>query len=352
MPAEKQPGADATGVHLVCSNASTFLNASGPFCGPPGHFPAGQMVVGMRTSWRWCWVLAAMALAASPGRADEPTPQQIEFFEKQVRPVLVARCHDCHAGETAESKFRADSRAALLKGGLRGPAIVPGDPEKSLMILAVNHADQLHMPPKSKIPQKEIAVLSAWVKQGTFWPNEAPVAAPADKPADKAPLEPTFTDKQKRHWSFQRPAEPKLPGVQKNAWVQSPIDAFVLARLEASGAATRAPCRSAHAHPPRDVRPDRPAADADGDRRLSGRRLSRRLRESGRPSAGRRRITASAGAGTGSTWPAMPTRTASTRTWPTAMPGAIATMSSRLQRGQAVRPFSRGAAGRRPAPRR
>jgi len=190
---------------------------------------------------RWLFIGWAILLAAglsTPLRADEPAPADVEFFEKQVRPILVERCYDCHSGDSAESDFRADSRTALLRGGKRGAAIVPGDPQSSLMILAINHADQLHMPPKSKIPQKEIAVLTAWVKKGAPWPGDnAPAPSPAkSSPADPAAVhKPDFSDAQRNYWSFQTPVKQSLPEVKHAAWVQSPIDAFVLARLEQAG---------------------------------------------------------------------------------------------------------------------
>ncbi len=186
------------------------------------------------------WSVALVLVATLPNllRAEDPTPKQFEFFEKQVRPVLVERCHECHSADNAESDFRADSRAALLHGGKRGPAIAPGDPEHSLMILAVNHADQLHMPPKSKIPQKEIEALTAWVKMGAPWPQEKSAEgtpANAAASAEQSLLDPKFTKKQTEFWAFRPPVDHPLPVVKRTDWVTSSIDAFVLARLEAAG---------------------------------------------------------------------------------------------------------------------
>src|SRR5215204_5047224 len=98
--------------------------------------------------------------------AAEPDPKSLEFFEKSVRPVLVDRCYDCHSEDSVESGLRVDSLAGLLTGGTRGPAIVLGDPKKSLLIGAINHSDQLQMPPKQKLSREEIAAIAQWVEMG------------------------------------------------------------------------------------------------------------------------------------------------------------------------------------------
>ncbi|MFP6620626.1 MAG: c-type cytochrome domain-containing protein, partial [Pirellulaceae bacterium] len=89
--------------------------------------------------------------------AAEPTEAESEYFEKQVRPILVLRCYECHSEDSVESDLRVDSLAGLLRGGKRGAAIVAGKPEKSLLVFAINHATQLDMPPKTKLPVAEIA---------------------------------------------------------------------------------------------------------------------------------------------------------------------------------------------------
>src|SRR6266481_5342595 len=97
------------------------------------------------------------------------SPQQIEFYEKQVQPILAENCYKCHSHQADKIKgsFVLDSREALLKGGETGPAIVPGEPEKSLLIKAVRHTDEdLQMPPKKKLPDDQIAILAQWIKMG------------------------------------------------------------------------------------------------------------------------------------------------------------------------------------------
>src|SRR5437762_3551606 len=117
--------------------------------------------------------LAALLLLAFTGEvaADDAG---VEFFEKHVRPILVARCYECHSDKTAKPKggLRLDSRAATLRGGDTGPAIVPGKPKESLLIDAINYGELYQMPPKSRLLADEIAALTKWVEIGAPWPQE------------------------------------------------------------------------------------------------------------------------------------------------------------------------------------
>jgi len=115
------------------------------------------------------WAAFLVNVPAAPAPAADPTAEQITFFETRVRPVLVEKCQACHDEDTAESKFRVDTLGHLLNGGTRGPAIVPGKPEKSLLISAINHGEILQM------PAKEIADLTQWIKMGAPWPNAKPI---------------------------------------------------------------------------------------------------------------------------------------------------------------------------------
>lgn len=153
----------------------------------------------------------------------------LEFFENKVRPLLKARCYECHSGESKEIKggLRLDSRALLLKGGETGPAAVVGKPEKSLLIEAIRY-ESLEMPPRSKMPAGEVAILVKWVKRGLAWPREATPksAIPVAKPF---PLE----QRKKSHWAWHPIRRPEVPAVGDRKWAPTAIDRFVLARLEA-----------------------------------------------------------------------------------------------------------------------
>src|SRR5688572_7121008 len=101
----------------------------------------------------------ALALAA------DPAPEAIDFFEQRIRPILVEHCYECHGPEAKEpgGGLRLDSREAVRKGGASGSALTPGDPEKSLLILAVRHTDKdLKMPPEKKLSDVQIADLALW----------------------------------------------------------------------------------------------------------------------------------------------------------------------------------------------
>jgi hypothetical protein len=173
-------------------------------------------------------VLIALA-AAGAGRAQPPAA---EFFEKKVRPLLVARCLECHGADPKKVKggLRLTSRAEMLKGGETGPAVAPGDPTKSRLIQAVRYtSDDLKMPPEGRLRDSEISDLEVWVKAGAVWPEAG--SATTDRPTGGY----LFSDEQRRFWAFQPMQDPPVPAVRNTAWVRSPIDSFVLARLEAAG---------------------------------------------------------------------------------------------------------------------
>ncbi len=158
-----------------------------------------------------------LAAAARPGRAQESDG---DFFEKNVRPVLVDRCYKCHAVAKPKGGLRVDSREALLAGGGSGPALVPGDPEKSLLVAAIRWTDQdLRMPPKRRLEPAQVDALVEWVRRGAPMPRETAVAAIGT------------------HWAFEPVRDPPLPRVAREAWVRDPLDRFVLAGLEAKGLA-------------------------------------------------------------------------------------------------------------------
>ncbi len=130
-----------------------------------------------------------------------------------------------------KGKLRVDSQAALLEGGKSGPALIRGKVEESLLIQAIRHGESLQMPPRMKLPAKEIADLTAWVKAGAHWPNAKPVVVKVE-PKDS---EPVFTKEQTGHWAFQSVRKPPTPTVKNQSWVRSPIDAFILAKLDEKG---------------------------------------------------------------------------------------------------------------------
>src|SRR5262249_33005965 len=100
------------------------------------------------------------------------TPVQEQFFETKIRPILAENCWKCHGPEKHKAELRLDSRSAMMTGGESGPAIVPGHPEKSLLLKALGYQDpDLKMPPTGKLTAQQIADVTAWVKAGAPWPG-------------------------------------------------------------------------------------------------------------------------------------------------------------------------------------
>lgn len=168
------------------------------------------------------FAIFALAGAVLP-RAVAITPQEAEFFEKQVRPVLAEQCYKCHGPEKQKGALRMDSRAAILKGTDDGPIVVPGKPEDSELIKSIKHVGDSKMPEKAdKLPDAQIAALEQWVRMGMPWPdNEAPIKGTAQMEAAKT------------LWSLQpvkNPAPPAVP--DPGHWAKSPIDQFILAKLD------------------------------------------------------------------------------------------------------------------------
>ena len=160
----------------------------------------------------------------SDGAFWPETPE--EFFIGRVRPVIDRSCLSCHRDEPAGG-LRLDSREALLEGGLSGPAVIPGEPDESLLIQTVRYThDESRMPPTGELPAAELADLERWVRDGVAWSDISVPAMP----------EFVIGEKQRNHWSF-RPLEVDavLPAVQDEAWPQMAIDYYVLGKLEAKG---------------------------------------------------------------------------------------------------------------------
>jgi hypothetical protein len=166
---------------------------------------------------RRIWAGLAFLSLSSLNAADT------DLFESKVRPILANNCYACHTASKLGG-LRVDSRADLLKGGVSGPEIVHGDPEKSLLIRAVRQTDdKLKMPQGGKLRKPEIDALVEWVRVGAPWPeSKIPVTRN------------TFTlrPEQRAFWSFQPIHKPAVPTVGDSAWPRTDIDRFILANLE------------------------------------------------------------------------------------------------------------------------
>jgi len=169
-------------------------------------------------------VVSAFANAESP---QKPTPAAIEYFEKKVRPILVDNCYTCHSADTnSKGGLRVDDRNGLITGGSKGPAVVPGQPEKSLLIKAVRHDKGAPvMPPKKDISEEDIVVLTKWIQDGAAWPE-------VRTPKSLNQPNPVYDELRATHWSWQPLTQPKTPTVTQNAWMRGEIDRYILATLE------------------------------------------------------------------------------------------------------------------------
>jgi hypothetical protein len=170
--------------------------------------------------------LAVVLLVGVSLQADVPAAD--EFFEKEVRPLLVERCLKCHADTKPKGGLRLTSRAGVLKGGDTGPAVVAGKPKESLLIQAILYNEKPQMPPKRKLTDRQIAILTRWVQIGLPWPQSSVSA-----PTKAATGEFHIGDEQRRFWSFQPMKTVVPPAVRDSAWAKSEVDRFILAALEA-----------------------------------------------------------------------------------------------------------------------
>jgi hypothetical protein len=166
------------------------------------------------------------ALQAQPPRSDSG----MQFFEKNIRPVLVAECYSCHSAEADEIEggLSLDTREGIRKGGDLGPAVVPGSAGRSLLIRAIRQTDDdLQMPPDKKLPAEVIANFERWVAMGAPDPREGEATDAKSYEID--------IEKGRQFWAFQPPKKSAPPAVKDAAWPRSDIDRHLLAEMEAKG---------------------------------------------------------------------------------------------------------------------
>lgn len=154
-----------------------------------------------------------------------------EFFEKQIRPLLIGHCLECHGDRKQEGGLQITSRELLLKGGDTGPAVVSGKPDESLLIRAVGYLDEPKMPPKQKLSDVDIARLREWVAMGAPWPESS--APPGVAGNGAGPSEFRITPEQQSWWAFQPVKDSPPPKVGNAEWPRNEIDQFILAELDA-----------------------------------------------------------------------------------------------------------------------
>jgi cytochrome c551/c552 len=185
-------------------------------------------------------LLGAAGLLAEetpPNDAAAPTSSDAEFFERRVRPLLVNHCFECHGPKEQEAGLRLDSRAAVLRGGDGGKIIVPGDVKQSRLLEVLGYQGEIQMPPDEKLSDAQIGVFAQWVQQGAPWPgsDDKPRTGPME-PGDASLAGPGDYERlREHHWSYQPLSQVEPPEVASADATHSPIDRFVMARLEAAG---------------------------------------------------------------------------------------------------------------------
>ena len=178
------------------------------------------------------FAISTLGLTSSVYGQTDFTDQQIEFFENKIRPLLVTHCFECHGPEAAplEGGLSLASREDILDGGDSGAAIVPYDPDESLLVQSVTYEDLYEMPPSGKLPDEKIEDLKKWVEMGAPWPVET--AKPKSAKREVFNL----NERKESHWSWHAPQKqpPQKPASIKH-WPANPIDQYVAQKLHEKG---------------------------------------------------------------------------------------------------------------------
>ena len=187
----------------------------------------GLACVGLATG-AWCDEQDHGTVDTERARSEQRQEDE-QFFEAKIRPLLHRYCIDCHGPNEQSGGLRLDHREFLLTGGESGPALVPLQPDQSLLMQSIQRSESLAMPPDAPLEAADVAMLEQWIRGGAVWPDAEPIAATQIEQATQA------------HWAFQplkRPVIPELPSASElhgGQWNGSPIDTLVLARLQDMG---------------------------------------------------------------------------------------------------------------------
>ncbi|MEM7784837.1 MAG: DUF1549 domain-containing protein, partial [Planctomycetota bacterium] len=186
----------------------------------------------MKPIFSYLFAIGFLCVSTAHGLQEvtEFDSQQLEFFESKVRPILVDRCYDCHGPDASpvEGSFSMVSRKNIIAGGDTGPGMVPGHADQSLIIKAIRYDDVYEMPPDTKMPDKEIEILTRWVEMGAPWPSQTDVDVEIKTGFD-------LNARKKEHWCWQPIKRYPVPKIEQSDWPCDPIDHFVLRKLEKSG---------------------------------------------------------------------------------------------------------------------
>ncbi len=179
--------------------------------------------------WRTTLAIAVFlsGTVVARGQAAEPAVEALEFFETKIRPLLADNCFNCHSADTnSQGGLRVDDRNGLLAGGGRGPAVVPGDPQSSLLVQAILRTHpEIKMPPEHHLAEGQIADVMQWIRSGAVW-TKVEFATSLDEPNAE------YERLRAEHWSWQPLRKPPAPQVKDISWPRGQIDRFLLARME------------------------------------------------------------------------------------------------------------------------
>tara|TARA_R110002072_G_scaffold302615_1_gene486759 strand:- start:4080 stop:7991 length:3912 start_codon:yes stop_codon:yes gene_type:complete len=193
---------------------------------------AWLFAVWLISSWQVCLAADEQPTDGKPS-SERKTPtfdaEAVDFFQKKVQPLLQARCYECHSkgAKRLEGGLRLDARSLVLKGGDSGASAVPGKPDESLLIEAVDY-ESFEMPPKGKLPAGEIAIFRKWIELGLPWSEDGLIAEVAD---EEFPLD----ARRQSHWAWQPIRQVETPEVSDANWPRSETDRFILAGLDQHG---------------------------------------------------------------------------------------------------------------------
>lgn len=201
-------------------------------------------------AWPMCISAQQASAADEAASASEPAtvaagqddPSAVEFFERRIRPVLSQSCHSCHAlGAKNKGGLDLETRDGMLRGGRRGPAVVLGDPDASLLLKAIRRLPDapIKMPPKEPLPPEIVDDFATWIAAGAVW--TATTNDVAGEKADDEANNGTADTTMPGDWALQPVSDPPVPAVQNQAWPHNDLDHFVLARLEQAGLRPAAP---------------------------------------------------------------------------------------------------------------
>jgi mono/diheme cytochrome c family protein len=186
-------------------------------------------------------IFASLFAFVGAAQAEFATPDEgLRFFEEKIRPVLAEKCYSCHSADAEKLKgsLQVDHLEHLIAGGETGPSVVAGNPEESLLVEAMSYSNRdLQMPPKEKLAPAIVDDFRRWIKAGAPWPEEPIPLAGGESAPEAFDLE----KRREQHWCWKPIIDPVIPGVRMKDWPRSPIDHFILHRLEEAGLRPAAP---------------------------------------------------------------------------------------------------------------